>query len=98
MVAARLSRAETVVCPPFPFMAAAMSRRAGANFHVGAQSVSVEEGGAHTGEVSAGMLRSMGAEYSIAGHSEARASGETDEIVSKKVASRRRSRASWKPA
>ncbi len=85
-VAARLAHAEAVVCPPFPFIAAAISRNPGANFHIGAQSVSIEDGGAHTGEVSAAMLRSLGAEYAIAGHSEARASGETDSIVSKKIA------------
>ena len=85
-VAARLENTEAVVCPPFPFMAAAISRKPAANFHIGAQSVSIEDGGAHTGEVSAAMLKSLGVEFIIAGHSEARTAGETDSIVSKKIA------------
>jgi len=85
-VAARLAHTEVVVCPPFPFIVAASSRKPSANFHIGAQSVSIEEGGAHTGEVGASMLKNLGAEYVIAGHSEQRASGDTDETVSKKIA------------
>jgi triosephosphate isomerase len=85
-VAARLAHTEAVVCPPFPFIAAAMSRNASANFHLGAQSASIEEGGAHTGEVGAFMLKNLGCEFVIVGHSEERARGDTDEVVSKRIA------------
>ena len=50
-----------------------------------AQDVSVSEGGAATGELTAPMVRAVGAAYTIVGHSERRAQGETDEIVSQKV-------------
>lgn len=85
-IAGRLDRTDVVACPPFPFLQAAVSRRPAENFHAGAQSVSVEEGGAHTGEVAATMLRSAGAEYVIVGHSEERQAGESDEMVSRKLA------------
>jgi triosephosphate isomerase len=85
-VAARLLGTNVVACPPFPFILATPSRKPTANFHIGAQSVSVDDGGAHTGQVSAAMLRSIGVEYAIAGHSEERAAGDTDETVSRKIA------------
>jgi len=85
-VAAKLLRTNVVICPPFPFIFAASSRKPAANFRLGAQSVSIEETGAHTGQVSAGMVRSLGAEYAIVGHSEERAAGDTDQIISRKIA------------
>ena len=83
--AVSLKITEAVICPPFPFIAACVSRRKARNYSVGAQSVSTSEGGAHTGQVSAAMLRSIGAEYAIVGHSEERSAGDDDEIVSEKV-------------
>jgi len=50
-----------------------------------AQNCHYEPQGAYTGEISADMLRSVGAEYVILGHSERRAMGETDELLAKKV-------------
>ena len=85
-VAARLAHTEAVVCPPFPFIVAASSRKPSANFHIGAQSASIEDGGAHTGEVSAAMLKSLGVEFVIAGHSEERVRGDSDETVSRRIA------------
>ncbi len=86
LVASRLEHTDVVACPPFPFMQACASRRPTANFYIGAQSVSVHEEGAHTGEAGAGMLRSLGATYAIVGHSEQRAAGDSDEIVSHRLA------------
>ena len=85
-VAATLQRTEVVACPPFAFISAVASRNSARNFSLGAQSASVDEGGAHTGEVSAAMLKSLGVDYVIAGHSEERAAGDTDEIVSGRIA------------
>ena len=54
---------------------------------LGAQNMHYENDGAYTGEISASMLKEMGVEYVIIGHSERRAQfGETDIVVSKKVA------------
>ncbi len=54
---------------------------------VGAQNVHQNEQGAHTGEVSAVMLRSLGANYTLVGHSERRQQfGEDDELLAAKIA------------
>lgn len=50
-----------------------------------AQNLSIFEGGAHTGEVSADVILDSAAEYVIVGHSERRAGGETNSIVATKV-------------
>ncbi len=53
---------------------------------VAAQNCASEESGAYTGEVSAGMIKSTGANYIIIGHSERRQFfSETDEIIAKKI-------------
>lgn len=85
--AVRLACAEdyrnAVIAPPFPFLkeTGAVLKRA----KLGAQNISEEEKGAFTGEVSAFMLRSVGVRYAIIGHSERRARGETDDLISEKV-------------
>jgi triosephosphate isomerase len=67
-------------------IAAAAAALAGSNIHLGAQNMHFEASGAYTGEVSPGMLKSLGVEYVILGHSERRQFfGETDEGVNKKA-------------
>lgn len=79
-------RVDIVVCPPFVGLAAAKEALAGSNIALGAQNMHFEESGAYTGEVSPGMLKALGVEYVILGHSERRQYfGETDEGVNKKV-------------
>ncbi len=74
--------AEAAVCPPFPHLAAVSGIVAGTAVALGAQDVSRHASGAHTGEVSAGMLRDVGCRWVIVGHSERRTRlGETDEAV-----------------
>ena len=73
---------EVVVCLPYIFFPACSS---GKKLILGAQDLSLEKGGAHTGEVSAMQLHSVGARYVIVGHSERRAMGETSEIVARKA-------------
>ncbi len=84
--AAELSNTEVVICPPFIFISDCSPRTPTSNAYMGAQTVSLfKEEEAHTGEISVYMLRDLGVEYVIVGHSEERAQGESDEDVSKKV-------------
>jgi triosephosphate isomerase len=58
----------------------------GTNIKIGAQNMHFEESGAYTGEVSGKMLKAIGVEYVIIGHSERREYfAETDETVNKKI-------------
>jgi len=73
------------VCVPFPFLSIAKSKIKAKNIFIGAQDVSSEIEGAHTGEVSIKMLKDFGVSYVVLGHSEKRAQGETNYIINKKV-------------
>ena len=86
-VAADLSHVEAILCPPFPFIQATSSRKNVPNYHIGAQTASFEESTAHTGEVSAAMLRDMGVEYVIVGHSETRRKVSTEGLAASSGAS-----------
>ncbi len=85
LIANKLKHTEVVACPPFVYIPSAISKKGHNTLKVGAQTVSYEESGPHTGEVGAAMLRDMGVKYVIAGHSETRAKGESDEMVSKRM-------------
>jgi len=81
-----LDGVEVVVCPPFVSLAVAVQLLAGTEIAVAAQNVHWEDEGPYTGEVSARMLRELGAYGAIVGHSERRQYfGDTDETVSKRV-------------
>jgi len=83
--ASSLKQTTVVVCPPFVYIPACSSKSKLDNFYMGAQSVSRDEAGSHTGEVSAKMLKDNGAEYVIVGHSEERERGDTNATISKKI-------------
>ncbi|MBL8200587.1 MAG: triose-phosphate isomerase [Chromatiales bacterium] len=86
VLAAADSRVEVLVCPPFVYLSELAGLVAGHQLKLGAQDVAVEDAGAFTGEVSAPMLRDVGCQYVIVGHSERRALfGDTDERVAGKV-------------
>jgi triosephosphate isomerase len=74
-----------LVCPPFPYIAAVAAQVKGSAVRVGAQNVSEHDKGAFTGEVAPAMLRDVGCDYAIVGHSERRSLyGETSEQVAAK--------------
>lgn len=86
-VAEKLSRVETVVCPPLIFLESLGEKVTSRNCVLGAQDAFWEHAGAHTGQVSPDMIFYAKARYVIIGHSEQRALGETDFIIHKKIKS-----------
>lgn len=77
---------DIVICAPFTSLFIAFEIIKNSNVKLGAQNMYVEEKGAYTGEVSPLMLKDVGCEYVILGHSERRKYfGETDEFINKKV-------------
>lgn len=77
---------DVILCVPFTDLFYALLTAQGTNIKIGAQNMHFEESGAYTGEVSGKMLKSIGVEYVIIGHSERRQYfAEDDEIVNKKI-------------
>ncbi len=86
-----VNKAEVVVCPPAVFIPRVSGVAEGSAIKVGSQNICDADSGAFTGEISGEMLKEIGCEYAIVGHSERRALyGETDELVAKRFAAARR--------
>ncbi|MFN2493731.1 MAG: triose-phosphate isomerase [Pyrinomonadaceae bacterium] len=83
---ANANHCEVVIAPVFTALKVVADRLEGSNIRVAGQNCSTEkEEGAHTGEVTAPMLKDVGASYVIVGHSERRQLYfETDTMVNKK--------------
>lgn len=74
------------ICPAFPYLSLVQGRLMRASFFLGAQDCSPYENGAHTGDVSARMLKDLGCSFVIVGHSERRVDHhETDTLVKSKA-------------
>jgi triosephosphate isomerase (TIM) len=79
-------RDHIVICPPLTDLHVVVEAARETNVHVGAQNVYWEREGAYTGEISCAMLRGVGCEYVIIGHSERRQYfGETDDTVNRRL-------------
>jgi triosephosphate isomerase len=77
---------EVILCVPYTDLFYCLLNVQGTNIKIGAQNMHFAESGAYTGEVSGKMLKSIGVEYVIIGHSERREYfAETDETVNKKI-------------
>jgi len=77
--------AACVVCPPFVYLQEAGRLLRDSQFSLGAQDVCADAHGAFTGEVSAAMLKDVGCEYVIVGHSERRLLyRESDQLIARK--------------
>jgi len=83
---------DLLVCPPFVHLESVARLLGGSSVAVGGQDCHQDNQGAHTGDVSAPMLRDAGATWVILGHSERRQDhGETDELVREKAVAATRS-------
>lgn len=77
---------DVMVCPPFVYLAEITKALSSASITVGSQDIYFESEGAFTGEISLAMLKDVGCNYCLCGHSERRhVIGESDELVNKKV-------------
>lgn len=77
---------EAVICAPFTLLKDLKEATRGTSIKIGAQNMHFEDQGAFTGEVSGLMLKEIGVDYVVIGHSERREYfNETDETVNKKL-------------
>ena len=75
-----------MIAPPFTALQAVKACLEGSHILLGAQNMGPEEQGAHTGEISVLMLKDIGVDAVILGHSERRHKyGEADELINRKV-------------
>lgn len=83
LVASGGAGCDVLICPPATLIAGL----SGKGIDIGAQDCHMNVSGAHTGDISAAMIKDLGCRYIIVGHSERRADhGETNEIVKAKAA------------
>ncbi len=76
--------AKVTICPPSPFIYLLKKIKSN-KIIIGAQNVSNNIEGSHTGEVSPKMLSDMGVKQVIVGHGECRKMGETNELINEKI-------------
>jgi triosephosphate isomerase len=77
---------EVLICPPAILVRELARIAVDSSVKIGGQDCHINENGAHTGDISAEMMKDAGAKYCIVGHSERRADhGESNEIVKAKA-------------
>ena len=77
---------DIAICPPFTALSEVSKAVIDSNIRLGAQNMSQNGYGAHTGEIAAGMLKEFSAKYVILGHSERREyQRESDELIAAKA-------------
>ena len=80
------AKCDVLICPPFTLISTLVDLNA-QYVAIGAQDCHMNMGGAHTGDTSAEMIKELGCDYIIVGHSERRADhGESDELVRAQIA------------
>ena len=83
---ANSNHCDIVICPPFVNLQAAVEATRDTRIEIGGQNLYWEKEGAYTGEVSGGMLKAVGSNWVLVGHSERRQYfGETNEDARKKI-------------
>ena len=79
-------KTDIILFPPFTLISSMVSKTIGSPLSIGAQNCHQNDEGAHTGDVSPKMLKNLGAEYVIIGHSERRAAyKESEELLKQKM-------------
>jgi triosephosphate isomerase len=82
----KFGKAEIIVCPPSVYLKDFSKEIKSKKVAIGAQNVFPEKRGSYTGEISPVMVKNIGAEYAIVGHSERRTYfGENNEMVNLKI-------------
>ena len=81
----RSMKSKVVVCPPSLLFSHLTSSYKGSRIAFGVQDISRAPQGAHTGEATAALARATGSTYTLVGHAERRAAGESQESVAEKV-------------
>jgi triosephosphate isomerase len=82
----KLTNSQIVFCPPSVHIESFVKKVKSKNVSVGAQNIFWEEKGSYTGEISAPMIKNLGAEYVILGHSDQRRYFfENDEKINLKI-------------
>ena len=77
---------KVIVCPPYTSLETVSALLKDTAIGLGAQNMCAEDSGAFTGAISASMLKSVGCQYVILGHSERRTIfGETDDLINSKI-------------
>jgi triosephosphate isomerase len=77
---------DIVVCPPFTALSEVSKAIIDSNMRLGAQNMSENKYGAHTGEIASGMLRDLSVHYVILGHSERRQNQkESNQLIAAKA-------------
>jgi triosephosphate isomerase len=77
---------DIAICPPFTALSEVSKAIMDSNIRLGAQNMSQNNYGAHTGEIAAGMLKEFSTKYVILGHSERREyQRESDELIASKA-------------
>jgi triosephosphate isomerase len=85
-VVAHADHVDVAVAPPFVYLHKVIFTAKESKILVGAQNCYFESGGAFTGEIAPEMLKDLGCDFVILGHSERRhILGESDEVINKKV-------------
>ncbi len=86
LLASKSLNVEIIICPPFTSLDAANSLIKNTQIKLGAQNMYFEKSGAFTGEISPLMLKSVGCQYVILGHSERRTIfNESNQLINKKI-------------
>ena len=80
------TKIDVIICPPFTMLAAASQTLKGSKVKLGAQDCHFLDSGAHTGDISASMIKDAGCKFVIVGHSERRINqGERDDTIRRKA-------------